>query len=207
MATTASIQLKTFFGQYPQITHKQGTVLIREIDVLTGVIYLEAGVVAMQTTTAAGETHTLHLFKPQAFFPLTWALNGIPNQAQFIAITPVIIRVAPVKVVRAWLQTEPVVLFDLSQRLLSALDGVMRQVEGLMTGSAQTRVLSVLRTLALRFGQPQPEGRVLIQLKLSHQSIALLAGISRETVTREIKKLQESEVVAIEKRQYFFKME
>jgi CRP-like cAMP-binding protein len=207
MAQTAVLRLKTFFGQYPPVTHKQGTVLIREIDVLTGVTYLESGVVAMQTTTASGETHTLHLFKPQAFFPLTWALNSIPNQAQFVAITPVTVRVAPVKIVRDWLKTEPLVLFDLSQRLLSALDGVMHQVESLMSGSAQTRVLSVLRTLALRFGKPQTDGTVLIQLKLSHQSIALLAGISRETVTREIKKLQELGVLVIEKKQYFFRVE
>ena len=156
----------------------------------------------MQTTTDAGNCHTLHLFKLHSFFPLTWALNQTENQYQFVAVTQVSVRAAPMRHVTAWLKKEPLVLLDLSQRLLSALSGVMQQVETLMSGSAGERIEATLRMLALRFGKPQPDGSTLIDLKLSHQDIALLAGVSRETVTRELKKL--IQVDKLKKNKFFW---
>lgn len=85
-------------------------------------------------------------------------------------------------------------------QLLLLLSGRLRQswsqVRMLHFKDASYRVMTAIRDLSLDRGESVPEG-VLIKLRLTHQNIADMTGLTRETVTRVIDKWKKMELITI----------
>lgn len=81
------------------------------------------------------------------------------------------------------------VLFELTHRILTRFGGVLSRMEYAMFGTAYNKVASIILICADRFGQSLGENTT-IQVPLTHQDIANLIGVARETVSIEMKKLQ-----------------
>ncbi len=85
-------------------------------------------------------------------------------------------------------------------QLLLLLSGRLRQswsqVRMLHFKDASFRVMAAIRDLCLDRGEPAPDG-VLLKLRLTHQNIADMTGLTRETVTRVIDKWKKMELVSI----------
>jgi CRP-like cAMP-binding protein len=79
---------------------------------------------------------------------------------------------------------------DLQARLADAL--------GL---GARERALEILRALAERWGHPSPNGRVL-DLVLSQEALAAMAGVSRECMNRALRQLRADGLVLKSGRRY-----
>jgi CRP-like cAMP-binding protein len=76
---------------------------------------------------------------------------------------------------------------------------IENRVKGMLFRSSRDRVLLVLEELAEQYGQRNGRGTQ-IGLKLSHQDLASLAGVTRETVTLSLGELQRSRLVHVDKR-------
>lgn len=68
---------------------------------------------------------------------------------------------------------------QISERLLGARD----RIESLAFQDVPQRLASVLTDLAAHHGEPDPDGGVRIQLRLTHQELASLVVSTRETTT------------------------
>src|SRR3989344_3506860 len=68
--------------------------------------------------------------------------------------------------------------------------GVLSTTQQLLYGNAYKRVASTFIVSAKRFGKSFKNKNVLIDIPLTHQDIANLAGITRETASISIEKLQ-----------------
>lgn len=68
---------------------------------------------------------------------------------------------------------------------------------------AQDKLVYLLQYLVARFGVPQPDGRSKIDLRLSHQDIAEMVGITRETTAVELHKLKTKGFISYQKFTYF----
>ena len=97
--------------------------------------------------------------------------------------------IAPRKDVLRFLQKNHDVAFDLLQRIYRGLDGYFLRMESLLSGHAFHKTIIQLVIHMRRFSKHVVADDV-HQTKLTHAQLASLAGLSRETVTREIKKLQ-----------------
>ncbi len=58
-----------------------------------------------------------------------------------------------------------------------------------MFGNARNKVISIILICAERFGEQRKDG-IFVKIPLTHQEIAKLIGVTRETVSIEMKKLQ-----------------
>ncbi len=76
------------------------------------------------------------------------------------------------------------------------------RVAGLAYGSVKAKLLVVLRHLAREHGEPLPDGKIRIAIRLSHQEIAQLIGVTRESCTIELGKLQKTGSVAFDDERY-----
>ena len=68
-------------------------------------------------------------------------------------------------------------------------------------GNAASRLSHLLLKLAGTYGV-EKDGRMVIDLKMSQELLAQLAGLHRITVVREMKKMQERNLVAKQMRWY-----
>lgn len=209
-----------FFTAFPAYDYKKGNILIRSGEEPKGIYYLKTGHVRQYAITREGEEITLNIYKPGAFFPMAWAVNAYPNHYYFEAMDDSLVQIAPREDTVSFVKKESEVLFDLLQRLYIGLDGVLSRMEHLMSGKARERLITILVISAKRFGRHQSappfgthnaappfgmyakddsqkkrKNAITIDLRLTHQDLASLAGLSRETVTREMTELKRQGVL------------
>lgn len=187
-------KLDAFFEKYTPQVFPKSAILIRAGEAPKGIFYLKKGHVRQYVITQNGEEMTLHMYKPGAFFPMSWAFNENPNLYYFESMSEVEVLVAPKDAVLVFVKKEPDILFDLAKRVFSGLDGILTRMEQLMSGNARARLITILVISAKRFGEVRKNG-IVIHLKLTHQDLASLAGLSRETVSREMMQLKEKKLI------------
>lgn len=186
--------VKQFFSQYKAREYQKGEIILRAKETPTSIYYLETGYVREFILSEQGLELTLHFFKPKSFFPLTWALLGHENLYDFDAATPVIIRQAPKDEVVVFLKNNVEVLFDLNKRVLAGIEGLLSRIQYLAFGNARLKVVSTLLFLTKHFSEVRNDVMV-ITTPFTHREIAAFAGVTRETVSREIEKLKEQQLI------------
>jgi CRP/FNR family cyclic AMP-dependent transcriptional regulator len=194
-------QIEAFFSQFQPFSFKADDIVIQTGEPANFVYYLKAGIVKQSSISPQGQEVILTFYKPGAFFPLIWVVKNTAIPYDFRAVTSCQGWKAPKEVVLAFLKSNVDVSFDLSVRLLSGLEGLGRKLEYALQATANFRVREALLTLAYRFGRTK-QAQTTIELTLTHQEIADITGLTRETVTRELKTLREQGVVKIKKQTF-----
>jgi len=101
----------------------------------------------------------------------------------------------------AIIQNQPKVMHKLLLLLSGRLRHSWNQVRMLHFNDASNRVMASMREMASERGEKGAEG-VLLRLRLTHQNIADMTGLTRETVTRVIDKWKKTDLLAIDKNRY-----
>ncbi|MCK4509231.1 MAG: Crp/Fnr family transcriptional regulator [Desulfuromonadales bacterium] len=101
----------------------------------------------------------------------------------------------------AIIQSQPKVMHKLLLLLSGRLRHSWKQVRMLHFKDASNRVMASIKEMAAERGEVGPEG-VLLTLRLTHQNIADLTGLTRETVTRIIDKWKKSGLVSLDENRH-----
>ena len=101
----------------------------------------------------------------------------------------------------AIIQNQPKVMHKLLLLLSGRLRHSWNQVRMLHFNDASNRVMASMKEMASERGEEVPEG-VLLKLRLTHQNIADMTGLTRETVTRVIDKWKKSGLLSIDENRY-----
>ncbi len=185
-------KIEVFFKQYKFTTYKKGELLVRAEEDPVGVFYLTKGLVKEYIISHKGEEIVVNIFKPFAFFPMSWVLNGTSNAYFFEAMDGVEVWRAPKDAVNEFVKKNPDVLYDLLKRVFKGTDGLLRKMTFLMAGNANARLITDLLIYAKRFEKDHNE----VELHISEKDIAAQTGMTRETVSREMKVLKEKGIVS-----------
>ncbi len=154
------------------------------------IFFLTKGVVRMFSLSKKGGELTLNIFKAHALFPVSLVFN----KYAYDALTEVEGYFAPKLDFQRFIRRNPEVLFDLLERIYRGLDGFYMRLEALLSGDAFYRVLTQLIIYARRFGQKN-QNTITFDFHLTHHQLASQTGLARESVTKEIKKLQEKGLI------------
>ncbi len=199
MDQAVNSKLEKFFTQYKNQQYRKGEILVRADDDPSGVFYLTKGQVKMYLISRKGDEVVLNIFKPIAFFPMSWAINGQKNLYYFEAMTELEVWRAPRDQVVAFVKNNPDVLYDLVGRLYRGIDGMMTRMAYLMAGNANARLISELIISSKRFGNAAEDGSLVVTL--TEKDLGMQTGLTRETVSREMKVLKEKGIVSFQKNQ------
>lgn len=160
-----------------------------------GVFYVKSGFIRQHLISKDGKEITVNILKPETYFPMIWALNNTPNAYFYESLTETVLLKAPRKEVVRQLENHPDLLYDLTKRILSGLGGITKTMEILLTGNAYQQISYVVLVLAKRFGKPIDGKGIIIDLPLTHKLIGTLAGLSRESTTIELQKLEKDNII------------
>ena len=197
MIDTSNQKIENFFSVYQRAHIGKKQVLIHAHEEPEGIMYLQSGRVKQYDITSAGNEVVVNIFKPSAYFPMSWALSRRPNIYYYEAMTDVEVRIAPVHKVVEFLKADPDLLLDLLSRVYTGMDGVLRRSSHLMGSDARTRLLFEILTACKRYGEPQQDGALLVTM---HETdLATSAGLSRETVSRQVCSLKEQGLLHVER--------
>ncbi|MCL4353424.1 Crp/Fnr family transcriptional regulator [Patescibacteria group bacterium] len=183
------------FAKSRSIIYQRHEVILRPEDIPGGVYYLKKGFIELYALSEAGEKLTLIIFKPGDVFPLAWAVGDIPNRYYLSAMTGIELKRCSKNDFLAFIKNEPAVLYELLNHVSVRLHGLLERTEYLVFGSSYDKVASILLICAMRFGKKE-NGNIIIQVPLTHKDVAELVGLTRETTSLKIKKLEKEGLIA-----------
>lgn len=189
MSSNIKNKIEDFFEKYKTYRFERKSIIISPGDNTTDAFYLKEGFIREYSISEEGIELTIHMFAPGAFFPMTSVITDIPHNYFYEAMTEVELARAPKTEVVEFLKREPEVLFDLTTRIFRGLDKLLKRMQNLIFHSAYKRTIAALLFLNRHFGE-KTEGKSVLQGKFTHNDIAHFAGISRETASRELSKLE-----------------
>ena len=173
----------------------KGEVIIQAGQAPTGISLLIEGVVEQYDITPEGNRLTVNMFRPSAFFPMSWAMNKTPNNYFFEAVSHVTLRQADTEATLEFLRVNPDVLFDLLGRVYKGTDTLLRRLVLAASGIAANRLVFELLIEAYRFGTDAGASERLRTIHIKQGVLAARSGLARETVSRELHKLENNGLI------------
>lgn len=188
-------KLDIFFSQFRRIKYKKHDVILRPENPPPGVFYVAKGYVRVYTLSESGQELNLIIFKPGDLFPMSWAFNDVKITQYCEAMTSVEAHRASKEEFVEFVHKNPEVLWDVTSKILIRLHGLLERVEYMVFGNAYQKVASILVICAERFGIKK-EGYIQIGVPLTHEDVANLIGLTRETTSIELKKLENAKIIS-----------
>ena len=196
-------ELEYFFSKYPTRHFDKGQIIIAANDAPPGIIYIVSGQVRQYDITDVGTDVVVDILLASSVFPLDWAVRARRSQYFYQALSPVNVRIAPLDDLSAFLRKSPGLLFSLLARSVAAMTVMQRRMAHLMSGVTANRVMFELITQGKRLGVTQTDGSCVLQLH--EDELAQRAGLTRETVNREVGKLKRLGLVDVSHRRLSIK--
>ncbi|MBI5448826.1 Crp/Fnr family transcriptional regulator [Candidatus Gottesmanbacteria bacterium] len=187
--------VRSFFTAYPRHSFRPGEAIIREDETPSGIYYISSGLVRQYSLTPKGEMTLVYIFRPGSFFPMMWALTGMPNTYQYEAVDTVEVYHAPKDDVLAYLSAHPNELLAFTRRVAAGLAGLVNRLEYMMFGSAYRKTVLLLCYFAKTFGKKEGTSFV-FPMCLTHREVAAWIGTTRETVTMQMERLKHKGLIA-----------
>jgi CRP-like cAMP-binding protein len=194
MDSVVAAKIEQFFARYPAREYRKGQILIHAHDNPEHIYHLIEGRVKQYDISYRGDEVVLNVFKPPAFFPMSYAINRTPNVYFYEAETDVQFQVAPLDDAVTFIKGNADVLYDLLGRVYKGTDGLIGRLAHMMAGSARSRILYELIIECRRFGEARGQG---MAVALSESEIGAHAGLARETVSRELRKLKNEGLISV----------
>ena len=136
---------------------------------------------------------------------MIWAFNASPNKYYLEAMTALELEMAPRDEFIRFVKANGDALFDLTSRILIRLGGLLSRMEYMVFGNAGNKVASIISICAERFGHKNVSGNTVVGVPLTHKDIANLIGVVRETVSIEMKRLENEGIIGYDGRHILIK--
>jgi len=184
------------FSQHPKRSYPKGQILIFADESPEYIFYITKGRVRKYDVSYRGDEVIVNVFKPPSFFPMSEAINHTPNKYFYKAETAVELHIVPMDAALLFLKDNPDVMLDLLSRVYRGMEGLLGRLVHLMSGSAKSRLLYELLIECRRFGKKQPDGSY--ALDITEVDLAARAGMSRETVSREMRRIKTAGLATVD---------
>ena len=193
MPSEVTDKVHNHFSQYPKRTYPKGQILVFADESPEHIFYITKGRVRKYDVSYRGDEIVVNIFKPPAFFPMSWAINHSRNSYFYKTETETELHIVPTDDALEFVKANPDVMLDLLSRIYKGMDGLLGRFVHLMSGTAKSRLIYELIIECRRFGEKGRDASY--SLGISEVDLAARSGLSRETVSREMGKLKQQDRV------------
>lgn len=184
-------------------TYKKGANLLFQGEIPRRGFVVASGAVRAYTISSSGEEQTVGFYTEGDIAPLSWLMDDTTNTLFYYEA---------LSDVRAWLFTKDDftshVLEDkdalqaLTRKLATDNVASLLRITGLAQSRADEKIAFILYYLLFRYGKLEKNDVYLIELHLTHATLASLVGLSRESTTKILNSLQSKKVISYERATY-----
>lgn len=172
--------------QYP----KKRTILFQG-EVPRSVLVLKKGIVKVYGITSSGDQRTVTLLTAGDVFPMSWTTDRAPVCMYYYeAVTDCTVLALMKETYEQIFREDAELREQIYNNYLAHYVSSTMHVYALEHSHAQDKLVYILQCLIARFGERMKDGRIKINLRLSHQDIAEMVGITRETTAVELHRLK-----------------
>jgi len=184
---------KLFEGGTPK-TYPKNQLIHYEGDPLTNIYLVESGFIKAYTILDSGDTRTILILAPGDIFPLAfsasmdWENYHVRYFYQTLSDVKLLSMLS--EVMRNHIENDSAMMSTYMGYISASNEAIMNQLEIMKNKKAIDKVGLLLPYLISKAGKKIKPGVYELELKLSHQEIADLSGVTRETTTTLIKELE-----------------
>lgn len=170
--------------------YNRGEYLVRQGDWVDSLTILNTGTAKGIRYNEDGKEQILHLYGEGDFFGEKSLLRKKRGNFSIIALEGVHVCSIDKEDFQVLVTKYPHIGLKVMEALALRLERLETSVEALGIGSAEDRVLGALAEFELKFGRTTQEGTI-ITLPVSREGVANYVGLTRESVSKILSRLQE----------------
>lgn len=182
---------------------KRRTILFQG-EIPRGVQVVERGLVKVYGITNGGDQRTVTLLGTGDIFPAECIFDKSRVSLYYYeAVTDCsVLSLAKSEFVAA-LDRDSALRDQIFRSYMAHYVSATMHIYALEHSHAQEKLVYILQYLVARFGEKQANGLTRIELRLSHQDIAEMVGLTRETTAVELHKLKAKKLISYQRFSYY----
>ena len=187
--------LASFFAQFRTFHYKKDEIILRPGDMPQGVYFVHLGYVRLYSFSREGKELTLIIYKKGDFFPVVWAFKvKEPSIYYFEALNKVEIQRAPRESFIEFIQKNNDAFMEVNDHILERFQTALKRMQYLAFGNSKSKLASILLICGKDFGI-EKNREIEIQIPFTHKDISNLMGVTRETVSVELKQFENRRLI------------
>jgi CRP/FNR family transcriptional regulator, cyclic AMP receptor protein len=187
-------EVETFLKKYKLIKYKKGQILVRPDDNLGKIILEKAGYARVYKITDNGREISWPIFRPMWMYSAISALMEQKNEYYVEAINNLEAWVVPVADFKKFLEEKKELGKEIYKSLMEDLLQLSEKLEKIIFAEALAKVAILIEELAKNFGEKKGN-EIIINFNVPHRVLASITGLTRETVTLQILKMQKDKIL------------
>ncbi len=189
------LEYSQLFAQYQGKSFDKGTIILYQGEVPRSACIIKSGIVRVYSISARGDEQIVTYHIANEFFPSSWIFGKSPSTLFFYeAIDNCEISFVPRNELIEDSMKTPARINDLLDYFTTNYSASLMRINALQQPHAQNKLAYTLYYLCQRYGRGTGK-RLEIPLSLTHQNLANLVGLTRETTTTEVNKLKKLGII------------
>jgi CRP/FNR family transcriptional regulator len=199
---------RQFISQYPQKQYTKGQTILLQNETPPGVFVIESGKVRSYTITPEGHEQLISIHSRGEDIPVGCAFGVIKKPRYFYdAYTRCVVRIIPQKEFVERLLSDMELLQQTYLNNVEQLASALSRIHAMGQPRASNKVALTLIYLADRLGSRPWAKPKFTEISITQEEIANLLGMTRETVSFELKKLRIKKMVSYSRKNYVLYIE
>lgn len=167
------------------------------------VYFIKKGIVKAYDIGDNGDEKTVALAAQGEFIPLAWVFYKSPvSLYYYVAFSTVEAYIMQRDKVRQLIDNDKELSKQMFDFYIGLYAGALQQVNALEQSKGSAKILYMLQHLMMRFGTRLNGDKFIIPLRLTHQDIASMTGLTRETTSGELNRLKKKGVISYQDQHY-----
>lgn len=193
-------ELASFIRNVPVRKFARGEIILHQDAELKHVYAVKQGIVKCYDISLDGTEQLIWLGVDFDLFPMAYVFD-LTHRSPFFysAFTDVEVALLDAPKLVAYLKTRPDLLFELCRTITKKYTDLHFRINATGKPKAHEKILHTLAFIADRYSQGKGPQRMEITAPLTHQDIASLVGLTRETTAITLKKLKDEGFVFYDK--------
>ncbi|MGH7237178.1 MAG: Crp/Fnr family transcriptional regulator [Candidatus Saccharimonadales bacterium] len=190
-------------NNYPVRKLKRGHTLLFQGEVPRYAYVIKSGVVKTYNITSMGEEQIITFSSSYDIVPESWLLGASSAAFYFYeAFSDCELYTIPKNVLIKETTNNPNILPTLLRNFMRLYVGANMHINALEQSRSSEKIINLLHYLIMRFGEDSAGNLCKINLRLTHQTLAGMVGLTRETTAHELSKLRRDKVIDYEGKIY-----
>jgi CRP/FNR family cyclic AMP-dependent transcriptional regulator len=173
-----------------------GQTIIAQEEVLKGLYAVTSGQIEIYELQPDGRRHIRRLAKAGEVFGFLSVLDGKGSHHAYIAHRRTEVVFVPGNALFSVLRKHPDLWFTVAREMADFQRQMLNSIKEFVFESTRSRLVRTLRSMATAHGERDLQSRGL-RLRITQDEIAALLGVSRQTVSKELKSLKAEGVLSI----------